>query len=81
MSIAKLLNHRQTDKFNQATERRLRQRDVEMAARCGEMDLSMEGGEGYERVEGVATFRYLVRPLYQTNDDCPDVRREIMRTR
>ena len=81
MSIAKLLNHRQTDKFNQATERRLRQRDVDMAARCGEMDLSMEGGEGYERVEGVATFRYLGRPLDQTDDDWPAVRRKIMHAR
>ena len=50
-----------------------------MAARFGEMEFSMEGGEGCDRVEGVAKFRYLGRTLDQTDDDCPAVRRNIMR--
>ena len=45
-----------------------------MAARCGEMDFSLEGGEVYERVDGVVTFRYLGRSLEQTYDDWMDVR-------
>ena len=52
-----------------------------MAARCGEMKFNLDGQEGYERVQNVPTFRYLVRPLDQTDDDCPAVRRNIMRAR
>ena len=40
---ARLFKHRHTDKRNKATERRLRWRDVEMSARCGNMEFSMEG--------------------------------------
>ena len=32
-------------------------------------------------MEGVATFEYLGRPLYQTDDDWPSIRRNIMRAR
>ena len=49
-----------------------------MAERCGEMEFSLKGGEGAKRVEGGATFRYLGRPIYQTYDDWPAVRRNIM---
>ena len=49
-----------------------------MAARFGEMEFSMEGGEGCDRVEGVATFRYLGRTLDQTDDNCPAVQRNII---
>ena len=56
---AKIFKHRQMDKYNKATKRILRWRDVEMASRCGEIEFSMEGGEGYERVENVTTFRYM----------------------
>ena len=38
-------------------------------------------GEGDERVENVTTFQYLGIPLDQTDDDWPDVRWIIMRTR
>ena len=44
------------DKCKKATERRIRWRDVEMTARCGVIEFSLEGGEGDVRVEGVATF-------------------------
>ena len=37
MPAARLFNHRQVDKCNKATERRLIQRDVEIAARCGDI--------------------------------------------
>ena len=33
-----LFNHRQTYKWNKATERRLRQRDVEMVSRCSKKE-------------------------------------------
>ena len=51
-----------------------------MSAMCGEMKFILEGGEEYGRVEGVATFQYLGRPLDQTDDDWTAVRRNIMRT-
>ena len=54
---------------------------MDIAERCGEMDFSLEGGEGDDMVESVTTFRYLGRPLYQTYDDWLDVRRNIMRKR
>ena len=49
-----------------------------MAARCGEMEFSLDGGEGAERLEGLATFRYLGRSLDQKDDDWPAVRLNIM---
>ena len=81
MPVARIFKHRKSDKCHKATERRLRRRDMEMAERCGEMDFSLEGGEGEERVDNVTRFRYLGRPLDQTDDDWTDVWRNIMRTR
>ena len=54
---------------------------MEIAEQCGEMELSMDGGEGDERVENVTTFQYLRRPLDQTDDNWLAVRRNIMRAR
>ena len=42
---ARVFKHRQTDKCNKMTERRLRRRDMEMVERCSEMEFSLEGGE------------------------------------
>ena len=42
------------------------------------MEFSMEGGEGDERVDGVARFWYLGRPLDQTYDDWPALQWNIM---
>ena len=40
-----------------------------MAETCGEIELSLEWGEGDNRVENVAKFWYLGRRLDQTDDD------------
>ena len=45
MQAGILFKHIQSDKCNKSTERRLQQRYVEMAARCGEMEFSIEGGD------------------------------------
>ena len=37
----RLFNHMQTDKCNKVTERIIRQRHVEMAAKCGEMEFRL----------------------------------------
>ena len=52
-----------------------------MAERCGEIEFILEGGEGEERVDNAKTFRYLGRPLDQTDYDWPDVWRNIMQAR
>ena len=59
---ARLFKHLQSDKCHKLTERRLRRRDVEMAASCGEMEFSLDGEEGYNIVENVPTFRYMGHP-------------------
>ena len=46
----------------------------------GKLSSVWRGGGGV-RVENVTTFRYLVRTLDQTDDDCPSVQRNIMRER
>ena len=56
MQAARLFKHWQSDKCHKLTERRLRQRDVEMAARCGEMEFNPDGEEVDERVENVQTL-------------------------
>ena len=67
MYSSMLVKHGQTDKCNKSTDRRLRRIDVEMAARCDDMDFSMYREENM--VEGLATFKYIGRTLDQTNDD------------
>ena len=52
-----------------------------MAERCGDMEFRLYGREGDALVEVVANFKYLVRPLDQTDDDCPEVRRNIKKGR
>ena len=47
------------------------------------MEFSLEGEEGDKIVEGVVMFKYPGRNLDQTDadDDWPEVRKKIMRTR
>ena len=81
LQAARLFKYRKLDNCHNSTERRLWRRDVERAARCGEMEFNLYGEEVNERVENLQTFRYLGQPLYQTYDDWPDVQQNIMRTR
>ena len=46
-----------------------------MVERSGEMDFVLYGMEWDAIVEGVTQFKYLGRPLYQIDYDCPVVRR------
>ena len=50
-----------------------------MSERCGDMEFSLYGIEGGALVEGVANFKYLVRPLEQTDYDWPEVISNIKR--
>ena len=60
---------------------RLRQKDVEVASWCAEMDFKLAWKEGYETIEGLELFTYLGRPLYQSDDDYPVVRKNIGKAR
>ena len=57
MTEARLLKNRRTEICKKVAEMRLRQRDVEMLDRCGEIEFSLYGGEGDALVEGVATLK------------------------
>ena len=81
MQAARLFKHRQLEKCHKSMERQVRQRDVEMAERCGGMEFKLDGEEGDKRVDNVPTFQYLGLPLDQTDDDWTDVRQNIMRAR
>ena len=81
MQEATIFKHRQSDKCHNSTDRRIQWRDVGMAAICGEMDFSLEGGSGDKIVESLTTFRYMGRPRDQTDDDWPAVRQNNMRAR
>ena len=52
-----------------------------MTATCGETEFNPDEEYGDERVENVLTLQYMGRPLDQTDDYWPDVRRNIMRVR
>ena len=41
------------------------------------MEFRLTGEEGEETIEGVALFKYLGRPLYQSDDDWPVFRQNI----
>ena len=67
-----------TNKCKKETERQLRRRDVEMSNICGNTDFRLYREEGDEMVEVVENFNYIKQTLYQTNDDWPAVRQNIM---
>ena len=77
----RLFKHRQLDKCHKSMERRIRRRDVDMAAMCGEMEFNLDGEEGDERVGNVPIFQYLGRPLDQTDDEWPALRKNIIHAR
>ena len=59
---SQLIKQRWTARCSKATEIWIRQRDVEMAYRCREMELNMYRREGGALVEGVENFKYLGGP-------------------
>ena len=59
------------------TDMRLRWKYVEVASRYIEMEFKLTGKEGEEMIGGVELFTYLGRPLDQSDDKCPEIRRNI----
>ena len=54
---------------------RLRGKDVEVVSWCAEMESNLAGKKGEEMIEGVALLTYLGRPMYQSDNYWPEVRR------
>ena len=52
-----------------------------LAQRSGDMEFSIFGREGYELVEGVTQFKYLGRPLDQSDNGWPKILRNTRRLR
>ena len=65
----RLIKHWRTARCFKNTNMRLRQKDVEVASWCAEMDFKLAWKEGYETIEGLELFTYLGRPLYQSDDE------------
>ena len=66
--MARLDKHKQTARCYQATDMRSKQ-----------MDFSLYSIEVGELVEGVAHFKYLIRPLYQSDNNWLSIHQNIRR--
>ena len=69
MPEARLTKYRQTERYEKGTKMRIRQRDVDMEKRCVERDICLYRRDREVLVGVVASFKYLERPLDQTNND------------
>ena len=79
MPVARLLKHKRMERCNNATKMQIRRRDVEMAERYRYMDFILYKKGGDALVEGVATFKYMGRPIDHTCDNWPEIRWNIKR--
>ena len=80
MSVYIMERHKQTTRYNIATEMRLRRRDLELAYRSGEMQFSLYGVDGCVLVEVVPHFKYLGKTLYQSDNNWPVIIQIIRRS-
>ena len=73
MPVGRLLNSRRTAHCFKNIDIWIILRDVEVWSRCLEMELSFTREDGEDIIEGVALFKYLGRPLEQSDDDWSEV--------
>ena len=59
---------------------RLRRRDMEVMSQCSETEFSLTGKEREETIGGLALFKYLGRPLEQSDNDWLSVRQNTRRS-
>ena len=81
MPAGRLIRHLWTERCDRNNQMSLRRRDVEIAAKCVGATLSLTGDYGAEILEVVDYFNYLGRILHRTDEDWPEVRRNIGRAR
>ena len=72
-----LINHQGTALCFNNTDMRLRRRDVEVVSQCSDMEFILTGEYGEDTIEGVELFKYLGRPLKQSDNDWSEVRQNI----
>ena len=77
MPEGRLLKHRRTAFCFRNNEMRIRRREVEVATRCLEMELSLTSEEGEDTIEGVALLKYLGWPMEKSDNAWPAVRTNI----
>ena len=56
---------------------RWQRRDVAIASRCTEASFSLTGDDNAECIEEVENFKYLGHMLDRSDDDWPEVRRNV----
>ena len=67
MPVGRLIRHIRIKKYEWNTKMRLRQRDVEIAAKCVGVNFSLTGDDAAEFFEEVESFKYLVCVLHRTD--------------
>ena len=77
MLAGRLIKHWRTAHYFKNTEMWLICRDVGVVSQCLEMELRLNREEEEETMERVELFKYLGRPLYQSDNDWLVVRRNI----
>ena len=81
MPAGRLIKHQWTKRCNRNTQMRLRRRDVAIESRCAEASFSLTRNDKAEYIEGVGIFKYMERPLDRSDNDLPEVRRNIRKAR
>ena len=74
MTVGRLINHQRTKRCDRNTHMRWQSRDVVIASRCRESSFSLTGDGKAECIEGVETFKYLVRILDRSEYNWMSVR-------
>ena len=64
-----LIKHRRTAHCLNNTDMWIIHRDVEVVSLCSDTEFSLNGEEGGDKIEGVVIFKYLGRPLDQSDDE------------
>ena len=77
MSSGRRIKHRRTQICDNSNQIRWRRQNLDIANRCAEANFIIMGEEGAESIEGVDIFKYFGRPLDRSDDDWPEVLRDI----
>ena len=81
MPLGRILKHQQTKWCDRNTQMRWRRRNVAIVIRCKGPAFSLTVEEDADCIEGVETFKYLGRILYQSDDNCSAVLRNVRKVR
>ena len=77
MSAGCMINHQRTQRCDRINKIRWQRREGTIASRYMEASLSLTGEDKAECIEGAETFKYLGRMLEQSDEDWPEVRKNV----